>query len=133
MASTEPVPPDESAHALADATARVSLDSSRSVASAGPNGASHATSESAQPPAPADSEPERAAVSDLAPVNGAESPSPVPAADDDTAAELVQLRHDKAALEQQYNSLLSKLTTMRSTLGGKLKQDAVRRHCAGRL
>ena len=123
----EPAPADEPAHALADATSRVSLDSSRSVASAGANGVSEA-SEPSLPPAVAEPEPLPAAEPNLVPANGLDPPSPVPAAasEDDTAAELAQLRHEKAALEQQYNSLLSKLTTMRSTLGGKLKQDAVR-------
>lgn len=40
------------------------------------------------------------------------------------AAELEQVKREKAQLEDNYNSLLSRLTTMRSTLGGKLKQDA---------
>ena len=39
-------------------------------------------------------------------------------------AELEQVRKEKIQLEENYNNLLSRLTTMRSTLGGKLKQDA---------
>lgn len=42
------------------------------------------------------------------------------------ALELETTRADKTMFEAQYNSLLGKLTTMRNTLGDKLKQDAVR-------
>ncbi|SCV74010.1 BQ2448_6442 [Microbotryum intermedium] len=38
--------------------------------------------------------------------------------------ELQRTREDKQAFEDKYNGLLSKLTTMRNTLGDKLKQDA---------
>lgn len=40
--------------------------------------------------------------------------------------ELEQTKEEKDALAAQYRNLLSKLTTMRTTLGNKLKQDAVR-------
>ena len=40
-------------------------------------------------------------------------------------AELDQARADKENALAQYQSLLAKLTTMRNTLGDKLKQDAV--------
>lgn len=40
--------------------------------------------------------------------------------------ELEAVRAEKAALEGQYRALLGKLTTMRNTLGDKLRQDAVR-------
>ncbi|KAI0090433.1 hypothetical protein BDY19DRAFT_940146 [Irpex rosettiformis] len=38
--------------------------------------------------------------------------------------ELARAREEKEALATQYNNLLAKLTTMRTTLGNKLKQDA---------
>lgn len=38
--------------------------------------------------------------------------------------QLESLRSEKATLEAQYGALLSKLTTMRNTLGDKLRQDA---------
>ena len=41
--------------------------------------------------------------------------------------ELQHAREEKENLASQYRNLLSKLTTMRTTLGNKLKQDAVRR------
>ena len=40
--------------------------------------------------------------------------------------ELQRTREEKDALATQYRNLLAKLTTMRTTLGNKLKQDAVR-------
>ena len=40
--------------------------------------------------------------------------------------ELQRTREEKDALAAQYRNLLAKLTTMRTTLGNKLKQDAVR-------
>ena len=40
--------------------------------------------------------------------------------------ELARTREEKETLAAQYRTLLSKLTTMRTTLGNKLKQDAVR-------
>lgn len=40
-------------------------------------------------------------------------------------AELAQTKRDRDGFEAQYRSLLGKLTTMRNTLGDKLKQDAV--------
>lgn len=52
--------------------------------------------------------------------------------------ELQRTKEEKDTLAAQYRNLLSKLTTMRTTLGNKLKQDAVRsqffghfllRHC----
>lgn len=39
--------------------------------------------------------------------------------------ELERTRDEKEALATQYRNLLAKLTTMRTTLGNKLKQDAV--------
>lgn len=42
--------------------------------------------------------------------------------------ELQRTREEKDTLATQYRNLLAKLTTMRTTLGNKLKQDAVRRH-----
>lgn len=39
--------------------------------------------------------------------------------------ELERTREEKETLASQYRNLLSKLTTMRATLGNKLKQDAV--------
>ncbi|WAR63708.1 hypothetical protein PtB15_17B309 [Puccinia triticina] len=41
-----------------------------------------------------------------------------------TELQLETLRAEKATLEAQYGALLSKLTTMRTTLGDKLRQDA---------
>lgn len=40
--------------------------------------------------------------------------------------ELQRTKEEKDTLATQYRNLLSKLTTMRTTLGNKLKQDAVR-------
>lgn len=40
--------------------------------------------------------------------------------------ELERTKEEKDTLAAQYRNLLSKLTTMRTTLGNKLKQDAVR-------
>lgn len=40
--------------------------------------------------------------------------------------ELERTRAEKDVLADQYNGLLAKLTTMRNTLGNKLKEDAVR-------
>ena len=40
--------------------------------------------------------------------------------------ELERTKQEKDALAAQYRTLLSKLTTMRQTLGNKLQQDAVR-------
>jgi hypothetical protein len=40
--------------------------------------------------------------------------------------ELDRTREEKESLATQYRNLLAKLTTMRTTLGNKLKQDAVR-------
>ena len=40
--------------------------------------------------------------------------------------ELKRTKEEKDALAEQYRTLFSKLTTMRTTLGNKLKQDAVR-------
>ena len=40
-------------------------------------------------------------------------------------AELASTKHDKEVLSGQYRGLLGKLTAMRSTLGEKLKEDAV--------
>ena len=56
-------------------------------------------------------------------------------------SELERTKEEKEALASQYRTLLSKLTTMRTTLGNKLKQDAVRsfphsvtpKHCITRL
>jgi hypothetical protein len=42
-----------------------------------------------------------------------------------TELQLETLRNEKATLEAQYGALLAKLTTMRTTLGDKLRQDAV--------
>lgn len=42
--------------------------------------------------------------------------------------ELERTREEKEQLATQYRNLLAKLTTMRTTLGTKLKQDAVRLH-----
>lgn len=39
--------------------------------------------------------------------------------------ELERTKEEKDTLASQYRNLLSKLTTMRTTLGNKLKQDAV--------
>lgn len=44
-------------------------------------------------------------------------------------AELERVTGEKDHLETQYRSLLGKLTTMRSTLGEKLRQDAVSPPC----
>jgi hypothetical protein len=41
------------------------------------------------------------------------------------ADELERVKADKATLEGQYSTLLGKLTTMRNSLGERLKQDAV--------
>lgn len=46
--------------------------------------------------------------------------------------ELERTRGEKEAFEAQYRSLLGKLTTMRNTLGDKLKQDAVRSSSSSR-
>lgn len=40
--------------------------------------------------------------------------------------ELERTKEEKEALAGQYRNLLAKLTTMRTTLGNKLQQDAVR-------
>lgn len=40
--------------------------------------------------------------------------------------DLDQAKEEKDKLAAQYNTLLARLTTMRTTLGNKLKQDAVR-------
>ena len=40
--------------------------------------------------------------------------------------ELQRTKEEKDTLAAQYRNLLAKLTTMRTTLGNKLKQDAVR-------
>jgi hypothetical protein len=40
--------------------------------------------------------------------------------------ELDRTREEKETLAGQYRNLLAKLTTMRTTLGNKLQQDAVR-------
>jgi hypothetical protein len=40
--------------------------------------------------------------------------------------ELDRTKEEKDTLSAQYHNLLAKLTTMRTTLGNKLKQDAVR-------
>ena len=40
--------------------------------------------------------------------------------------ELARTREEKETLAAQYRTLLSKLTTMRTTLGNKLQKDAVR-------
>jgi hypothetical protein len=40
--------------------------------------------------------------------------------------DLDKTREEKEVLASQYRNLLTKLTTMRTTLGNKLKQDAVR-------
>lgn len=42
--------------------------------------------------------------------------------------ELERTREEKEQLATQYRNLLARLTTMRTTLGTKLKQDAVRLH-----
>lgn len=42
--------------------------------------------------------------------------------------QLQQEREEKENLATQYHNLLAKLTTMRTSLGNKLKQDAVRAH-----
>lgn len=42
--------------------------------------------------------------------------------------ELERTKEEKETLAAQYRNLLAKLTTMRTTLGNKLKQDAVRVH-----
>jgi hypothetical protein len=43
--------------------------------------------------------------------------------------QLARERAEKDDLATQYRNLLAKLTTMRTTLGNKLKQDAVRLFC----
>ena len=43
--------------------------------------------------------------------------------------QLARERAEKEDLATQYRNLLGKLTTMRTTLGNKLKQDAVRPFC----
>jgi len=40
-------------------------------------------------------------------------------------AELAQSRAEKEALEDKYSALVDRVTTLRKTLGDKLKQDAV--------
>ncbi|EFP75534.2 uncharacterized protein PGTG_00865 [Puccinia graminis f. sp. tritici CRL 75-36-700-3] len=49
-----------------------------------------------------------------------------PNSEEQSSTELQQetLRNEKATLEAQYGALLAKLTTMRTTLGDKLRQDA---------
>lgn len=42
--------------------------------------------------------------------------------------ELERTNEEKEQLATQYRNLLAKLTTMRTTLGNKLKQDAVRKY-----
>lgn len=63
-----------------------------------------------------------------------ETPTPVSAAaapsdnsiapNEDLSAELARVRAEKDALEGQYKNLVTKLTTMRQTLGTKMQQDA---------
>ncbi len=43
---------------------------------------------------------------------------------DQISTELVRVREERDTFESQYRSLLSKLTTMRATLGDRLRQDA---------
>ena len=69
--------------------------------------------------------------------NGLPAPSPKPDESENTSngdgdmskedllAELEQIKGEKEHLENQYRALLGKLTTMRNTLGDKLRQDAV--------
>ncbi|KAG0140479.1 hypothetical protein CROQUDRAFT_665125 [Cronartium quercuum f. sp. fusiforme G11] len=49
---------------------------------------------------------------------------PVPTSGPSLQQQLESLRTEKATLEGQYGALLGKLTTMRNTLGDKLRQDA---------
>ncbi|KAI3481428.1 hypothetical protein L1887_56130 [Cichorium endivia] len=44
--------------------------------------------------------------------------------DDEVRSELSRVREERDTFETQYRSLLSKLTTMRATLGDRLRQDA---------
>lgn len=48
----------------------------------------------------------------------------LPASSTDDSSELCRVKAEKEALEGQYRSLVTKLTTMRQTLGSKLQQDA---------
>jgi hypothetical protein len=62
-------------------------------------------------------------------VNGHAKDAPEDDADPVTRLqrELEKTREEKETLAAQYRNLLSRLTTMKNTLGNKLKQDAVRR------
>jgi hypothetical protein len=81
-----------------------------------------------------DSERDATMTPPLAETNGVNDHDGSDNADDDTPLdplerlrkELQRTREEKENLASQYRNLLSKLTTMRTTLGNKLKQDAVR-------
>lgn len=97
---------------LSEDLTRASLDSTRSTTSLSslPNGDTTTTASNGTA-VPAISEDE------------ASTSSPREA---ELSQQLAQIQAEKETLEGQYRGLLSKLTTMRSTLGDKLKQDAVR-------
>jgi hypothetical protein len=99
--SREPLSPKVSPPAFADS--RISLDSERSSVNGSngtPNGHLH--------------EDEDEEDGDLDPVQKLQR-------------DLERTNEEKEHLATQYRNLLAKLTTMRTTLGNKLKQDAVRR------
>lgn len=116
MSDSPPAVSEPPVEAVTSDLARASLDSARSAASSSAaalvasttNG--DATSES----------------------NGTDDP-PATSREAELAAQLAQIQAEKETLEGQYRGLLSKLTTMRSTLGDKLKQDAVRASVASSL
>lgn len=68
-------------------------------------------------------------------INGTTSRPPTPSSQpandlptndaDDLRTNLARVRAEKEELESQYNSLLNKLSTMRTSVANKLKQDAV--------
>lgn len=54
-----------------------------------------------------------------------DEPQHISSSEPSLETQLETLRAEKAKLEGQYGALLGKLTTMRNTLGDKLRQDAV--------
>ena len=106
--SSPPTPSHSPSNSISTKEARLSIDSERSVSSSAPPKLSNG-------------------------VNGHTLSNGKQNEDDDgdpverLQRELEQTREEKETLATQYRNLLAKLTQMRTTLGNKLKQDAVRR------
>lgn len=64
-------------------------------------------------------------VHDHSPTNGVEHPDDTDDPVEKLQRELARTKEEKDKLASQYNSLLARLTQMRTTLGTKLQQDAV--------